>query len=297
MITFAVFHSEIPRGLREKIVPHRSGATSDYASLADMTIRSAELFHPNCGKVILTNRTTNFPGLTQDVQVLRYDIDPSKIMFERASVQREFLRQHDFRSHVLLIDSDMLLNGEFESTFYDSFDVGLTYRHSVYPPINGALIAVHRSCRKPALAFFDNVIRLMQEDHPDNLAWYGDQYALMEAVGKTAFLARRSDRIESAAGIRIALWPCDTHNYSPPDEWPLILLRRSNRRIIHFKGDLKELMQPYWRAHLADDRTPAQVISSLAAIAWRAQRRYVVSHLMQAKKIASTCWGLGWRSR
>ena len=150
------------------------------------------------------------------------------------------------------------------------------------------------SGRKPALAFFDNVIRLMQEDHPDKLAWYGDQYALMEAIGKTAFLARQSDRLESAAGVRIALWPCATHNYSPPDEWPLILLRRPARRIIHFKGNLKALMKPYWRAHLAHDRTPAQVIFSLAALAWHAQRRYIVSHLMQAKKTLST--RAAWRS-
>lgn len=270
MITFVIFHIELGERRRQALIPSCRGVPVDYLEMVDLAFRSAEMFHPNCRKVILTDRATDFSGLPEGIGILRHEIDPTRVMFERTLVQQQFLAQHDFDSHVLLMDSDMLINNRLDSCFDVDFDVGLTYRGHPDMPINGGLIAVRNSRRGPSLAFFDSLVRIMWESYSQDLTWFCDQHALIEAVGRAEFGRRPSDTMETPSGVRIQLWPCETHNYSPDNQWHRILWRDARRRIMHFKGERKRLMKPYWSTHLSGDETRAGKWSRRAEFAGRA---------------------------
>ncbi len=248
MITFVVFHANLP-GSQIDVVPFAKGTRPDYVDMAAMAFQSAALFHPDCRRVILTDDATAFPGLPSDVEVIRRPLDPTKVMYERMVSELEFIRERGRDSDLLFIDADMLINGPLESLFARDLDLGLTYRDQQDMPINGGLIAVAQHGHAAAQAFFGRVVDVMRTKYSHTLGWYCDQYAIIDTIGPERFERRPSDLID-VDGLRIALWPCDTHNYSPRNRWRNILLRDSRRKIIHFKGPRKRLMRPYWEVHL-----------------------------------------------
>jgi hypothetical protein len=259
VITFAVFHYDMPAALRRLFMPHGQDVEFDFVGMLDLALRSAERFHPGCQKVVLTDLVTDFSRLPRDVRIIRHPIDPTQALFDRAVAQRDFLVRHDFASHVILMDSDVLINNELESSFDGSFDVGLTYRSIKAMPLNAGLIALHAGRSRAAVTFFDAMLRAMRAHYSSDPGWLwlSDQFGLIEAVGRQAFWARTEDRLQTDDGVRIRLWPCETHNDSVINEWRAILVRDPRRRVLHFKGDVKRLMQPYWSAHLDGDRSVA----------------------------------------
>jgi hypothetical protein len=249
MITFVVFHVDLP-GSQLDVVPFAKGTRPDYVDMAAMAFQSAALFHPGCRRVILTDDTTAFPGLPSDVELVRRPIDATKVMYERMVSELQFMREHGRDGDLLFIDADMLINGPLDSLFARDHDLGLTYRNKPDMPINGGLIAVARHGRAAAQAFFGRVVDVMQTRYSHTLGWFCDQYAIIDTIDRERFEQRPSSDLIDVDGIRIAFWPCDTHNYSPSNALRNILFRHARRKIIHFKGPRKRLMRPYWEAHL-----------------------------------------------
>jgi hypothetical protein len=249
MITFVVFHIDLP-GSQIDVVPFAKGTRPDYVDMAALAFQSAALFHPGCRRVILTDDATAFPGLPSDVEVVRRPIDSTKVMYERMVSELEFIREHGRDSDLLFIDADMLINGPLDSLFARDLDLGLTYRDKPDMPINGGLIAVARHGSAAAEAFFGRVVDVMRTEYSHTLGWFCDQYGIIDTIGRERFEQRPSSDLIDVDGVRIALWPCDTHNYSPRNAWRHILFRETRRKIIHFKGPRKRLMRPYWEVHL-----------------------------------------------
>ena len=99
MITFVVFHMQ---PLNEATSIEKASASInkrrevDYNRLIAMLFCSAELFHPNCRKVVLTDLETTFT-LPLSVELKRSELDPSQMMFSRLWAQLDFVRAFDFR--------------------------------------------------------------------------------------------------------------------------------------------------------------------------------------------------------
>jgi hypothetical protein len=248
MMTFVVFHVNLP-GSQIDVVPFVKGTRPDYVDMAALAFESAALFHPDCRRVILTDDATAFPGLPSEVEVVRRPLDATKLMFERMVSELKFLREQGRDSDLLFIDADMLINGPLDSLFARDLDLGLTYRDHPEMPINGGLIAVARHGRAAAEAFLGRVVDVMQTKYADTLGWFCDQHGIIDTIGRERFDRRTSDLI-SVDGTSLALWPCDTHNFSPKNRWRRILFRSSEQKIIHFKGPRKRLMRTYWEVHL-----------------------------------------------
>ncbi|WP_119355382.1 hypothetical protein [Azohydromonas sediminis] len=246
--TFVVFHINLP-GSRIDVVPHARGTRPDYVAMAALAFQSAALFHPGCRRLILTDETTAFPGLPDEVELVRRPIDAAKVMYERMRSQLALIRERGRDTNLLFIDADMLINGPVDSLFARDLDLGLTYREHESMPINGGLIAVPRHGHAVAAAFLSRVVDVMQTRYADSLGWYCDQRALIDTIGRERFARRPLDLID-VDGARVALFPCDTYNYTPGNHWRNILARSPRRRIIHFKGQRKRLMRPYWELHL-----------------------------------------------
>lgn len=251
MLTVVVYHVDLPGATRAHSMHARAWS---YQELLGLALRSASVHHPACRKVILTDEATEFPNIDPSVQVIRRDIDPRKLILERTISQINFLKHDDHFSHVVMIDADMLINGDLESIFHQEMDLGLTYRNSSKMPINGGFIAIASHGRLHAIRFLERVARLMSAGTTDQF-WWGDQHALIEALGPESFPRRTADVMQLDSGGHVILWPCATHNFTPPKRLRGILRRGPECKVIHFKGSRKRLLRRYWEIHLSPDES------------------------------------------
>jgi hypothetical protein len=188
-------------------------------------------------------------------------------MFERTRAQLSFLESCDFQCPIVLIDSDIVINGPLDDLFAMDFDVGLTWRNDPEMPLNGGVLFLGH--RRPAAgrAFFRRFFEIYAERYAEHEKWYGDQLALRDCL-TAPIVDLRSPRVVEEQGCRILVAPCDAYNYSPPNRAKVIARRIKGRPILHFKGARKRLMRPYWETHLMPLAAPS---AETRRRAWRAR--------------------------
>jgi len=246
LITFVAFHVDIRRTtmrrIRERIKSVR--VTSPRRCLPAV-FGSAERFHPGCGKIVLTDRSTRM-RLPPGIEVRRLDLDASEPLLARNLAWTEFLA--DVRGHVVFLDSDILVNGDLGPVFADPFDVGLTYRNASDWPINVGINFVHGDRLDRGRAFHDAWLGRFREAYRGSGVWGGDQDAIRDFVTGADF-TREDVHLHREGGWDILMLPCATYNFSSrdnkrmPDFYP-------DRKVLHFKGRRKRDMLPYWKRHL-----------------------------------------------
>ncbi len=257
MITFATFYID-PSQDASEYISHNNILLDDrnkYLHMIDMLFRSASLFHPNCKKVILTDLKTDLSQVAPDVAIYRTSINPHEVMLGRLISQIDYLRKEDSCSDFLFVDSDILVNANLENIFSHDFHVGLTYRIEHEMPINGGVIFVSKRHKQQSIDFFVRVLQIYQEKYISHNIWWGDQYALIEAVGHenlTSNISRSSSLgFITINNVRIILLPCGVYNFSPENTFLSIAKELKSKEIIHFKGHRKRLIDIYWMTYLA----------------------------------------------
>lgn len=257
MLTFVTFHVDSSKETAKHIatLDNRNFRNDyDYIFMINLLFRSISIFHSQCYKVVLTDMKTDLSGLDGDIEVYRTVLDPESIMFSRLIAQLDYVRTQNLQSNIVLIDSDMLVNGDLEHIFDDDFAVGLTYRYIEEVkdmPINGGIIFLSEKSKKEGIAFLEKVYNIYQDKYLEKYeSWWGDQYALIEAIGYENFVQRTSNII-SCDQTDIKLLDCEQYNFSP-DVYPYSIAREFKEKIIlHFRGTRKEIMPLYWKAYLA----------------------------------------------
>ncbi|NJR49031.1 MAG: hypothetical protein HC780_05105 [Leptolyngbyaceae cyanobacterium CSU_1_3] len=113
MITFATFHIDCTPKAADHISKNNVHLDdrNEYLVQIDLMFRSASLAHPNCKKVVLTDLHTDLSSLSSDIQIHRLDVDPELIMLSRLEAQLHYITHQDLGSDVVLLDSDMLIQG------------------------------------------------------------------------------------------------------------------------------------------------------------------------------------------
>ena len=81
-------------------------------------------------------------------------------------------------------------------------------------------------------------------------------------------------------GCRILMLPCDTYNFSPDNRFAEVAAYRSDKVILHFKGERKRLMGPYWQAWLRP--RSASILARLQALA---ERRRITRHIRSEARL------------
>ena len=263
---FSIFHKDESDGSS----CHASGVAYDYHDLVDLAFESAALFHPGCGRTLLTDEhTKHWNGLPLDVDIRRSPAD-ERLMLARLEAEISFVRDAPPAALLVSMDGDMLVNSSFDDLVDDEpWDLALTYRDEPDWPINGGIALVNGPRRENALTFLEQVRGRYAEDFAEDSSWWGHQRALIETIGRAEFANRRSDLMH-VRGVAIRLLPCDTYNFSPDTVNPDIGRPLADKRLLHFKGPRKIWMRPYWNAHLATRvaRTPA-TLASAAFWRWR----------------------------
>jgi hypothetical protein len=217
--------------------------------MLEMLFRSARVFHRNAICTLLTDRQTNIAKLSTRFQRRNFLIDHQALMLSRALAQFEYVHQFDFSHPLLLIDSDILVNGSMASVFDIDFDVGLTWRKNKTMPINGGLIVLNNRRPEVVRNFFGHFISIYRTAYSDseNSRWYGDQLALRDLINLN--LEDFSDeKIIMVNGCRVLLLSCDVYNFSPKNKYNEICSDLSEKVILHFKGERKRLMAHFWKA-------------------------------------------------
>jgi hypothetical protein len=246
LVSFHVDLPEAPSGLHGGV---------DYGAVLAQSFESARLRAPAARRVLLTDEATAVPDLGPGVEVLRYRLDRSRLMFERMRIQAEYLRDRPAIRATVLMDSDVVVNAEPSPIFSEDFDVGLTHRSGLpEAPLNGGMIFVApgqagaRFLAK-ALDCYESLASRpsIASLYPADLrAWWGDQFALAALVGWRA-LGQRTGEAVGVDGIRVRIFPCDTHNYTLEQRaYRAEDLR--HRYFVHFKGKSKAMLPMYLEA-------------------------------------------------
>jgi lipopolysaccharide biosynthesis glycosyltransferase len=225
-------------------------AETDYRRLLDILFSSVGLHHPDATRAVLTDERTPLDSLSPAIAVRRSAVDPDRVMYSRLLAQIEYLQRHADGESVAFLDADMIVNANFDALLADDFDIALTYRSDPDMPLNGGVILVRAGRQAAAIRFLEQVRAIYAERFFAAAHWWGDQHALIAAVGSERFARRIGDRL-TVGGVKLRFLPCDQYNFSPENDPAAVARPLPDKAILHFKGERKRLMPGYWNAHLA----------------------------------------------
>lgn len=267
---FLTFHVALDQG--EAAHPNQTLKHKEYLSMIDMMFSSARLFDRHATRVVLTDEATSFGRQARHIdRVVRHRIDGARLMLERANAQQRYVQACSFETPLVILDSDILVNAPLASIFARDFDVAVTWRHNAAQPINGGFLVLNNRRPDVVRAFFRRFIETYKKKYAEGHAgWFGDQLALRDCVGLPLCEMERHEIVE-VDGCRILLLSCDSHNYSPDNRFSEIAADLPAKVILHFKGERKRLMAPYWRAWLR----PRASISPLVQFRARQERKAI----------------------
>jgi len=253
-LDFVTFHVSVAS--TSEVHPNQTLRHSEYMSMIDMMFASARLMDSSARAVVLTDNNTDFSLCRTTIDAFaRADIDVSKLMLERTRSQMRYIEASAFAAPIIILDSDILINGSLERIFDVDFDVAVTWRERQDQPINGGFLILNNRRPDVARGFFQRFSSIYLERYADQAAWYGDQLALGDCVGLSLEELRNQSALVEVDGCRILLLPCKTHNFSPKNRYSEIQVDRPDEVVLHFKGARKRLMAPYWYAWLRPRRS------------------------------------------
>ncbi len=295
MTTFVTFHIDPNKKTADRIFKENNmkfDYENNYVAMIDMLFRSVSIFHFDCKKVVLTDFETNLSSLPNDIDIFRMELDPEQVMLSRLRSQIHYVKNHDLSSDLVLLDSDMLINGNLNSLFEQCFDIGLTYRGYRDMPINGGIIFIPENGKQQAASFLEKAYNIYKSNYYEHSTWWGDQYALIEAIGHDNFFQRSSDVVCVDNNTKVLLLPCDLYNFSPKNKFRAIATELKEQKIIHFKDSRKRLMYPYWNTYLAPRELRSNLLVLLGQLIKRI-RVILVAFRELAEEKKSALYGLG----
>ncbi len=245
--------------------PNQMLEHAEYLSMIQMMFASARLFHGDSTGVVLTDEDTQFEStMGPGVQICRNEMDKRSLMLERTRAQLRYVQASRFERPMVILDSDILINSPLTPLLHREFDVALTWRENDSMPINGGFMILNNPRPEVVKRFFARFADIYRTEYPGQAAWFGDQMALRDCLGLN--LGEMSERsIVDIDGCRFLLLPCETHNFSPDNQYAEICTPLSDKVVLHFKGERKRLMEPFWRCWLSPraSRAPLDELSAI----------------------------------
>lgn len=251
-MTFAAFDMDVPEDAAKELLvldpSYLRGETKKSMLYLFATIRH---YHPGCRTVLLTDEMTQFGELPHWLEVVRFRLDAAKLTMSCTKAHWEFIKQTKGESHIVFLDTDILIQGNLDHLFIKDFDVGLTYRYH-FMPYNGGVIFVNGRGYKGACVFFEQAYALIRDVYVEYQARAGSQLAFKVAVGLPTSLTNEQVIVINQWGVKVLLVPASTYNYTklPPevmDEY------YPDKLILHFKGDRKGLLFDYFDNYLKNE--------------------------------------------
>ncbi len=218
-----------------------------------LCFQSIKRFHPEARLVLLTDQKTPVQTL-EDVEVVRYDVDPEQPAYMRLKAQRQFLLSVTTSEPIVFCDYDLLYQDSIDPLFNNDFDLAFVYRKayhgSAHPaPLNGGFMGIHSKSLAKAIHFLEAIHSYYLKHFPGYKEWGGYQASLNEFIGAENIHNAFPNPV-TVDGIRILLLPSTKYNYAIETETGIIDFK-PEKKILHFKGARKEAMADYWNTYLA----------------------------------------------
>ncbi len=275
MVYCVTSHVDLSADKRD-VHPNANLAKNEYIQMLDWMMCSFQLVSPTDKKYVLTNHITQFPSLHEKFTVVRSDMNKPTLMFDRMVAQSQFLENVASEgSDVCFLDTDILINKSFEEIWKKDFDVALTYRKNDQMPINGGFILARNNSR--TRGFFKQCLEIYQGLQPDQKQWWGDQISIAKYIGELSLIDGR-EYIE-VQGLKILLLDCGVYNFTPKT-LKAISNELTEKYVLHFKGDKKQLMGPYWNSYLLSRYNKSPLAWFRGALSRRFIRKQVVKESM-----------------
>jgi hypothetical protein len=246
-LEFVTFYVDVRS--HEKVHPNQTLEHKDYLSHIDMMFRSARMFHPDIAATILTDSYTDLTGVSSPFKRVARQMDPRRLMLERAVAELQYVSESSLKAPIIFLDSDILMNGSIVELCREEFDVALTWRVDRNMPINGGFMILNPHRPEMAKRFFTGFVRIYQEHYAESSHWFGDQLALRDCIGLSYEEMAVKETVE-IDGCRVRLLSCETYNFSPANQYGAICTSLAGKVVLHFKGERKRLMAPFWKAWL-----------------------------------------------
>ncbi len=245
-ITFVTFYLDVSAATMARIHSMTSTITvTEPHRYMGAMFASARRFHPDCQVRILTDENTLFPPETA-AEIVRLPLDSGAPMLSRAKAWLAHIRNAS--GHTVFLDSDILINGDLSHVFAADFAVALTYRDERKWPINAGINFAHGRRLDEAIAFHELWLAHLQPKGVAPAVWGGDQDVLRELFAEVNF-ARDDSFSWRLGGLDVRFLPCARYNFSTKraadmhGHYP-------DRLALHFKGERKPFMLPYFERHI-----------------------------------------------
>lgn len=249
MITFVTHYQKLKQNEKEKISSLcREFSETEPDTYIRCLFESCRLSNPGSRFVLLTDYESQF-DLPKEVEIQRMRLDRFKLRYAETFGQMQFMQDFTDKSHLVLIDFDMLVQKPIEELFKKGYDLFLTIRK--YPPwipVNMGVCFINEGGAKAAAKLFNLILIRMLSLPEDKLIWGGSQLAVWSIIQKEYFALSPTNKIIHIDDIRIGLVPADMYNFSTENSemdghYP-------DKYLLHFKGGRKKYMQPYFEKHI-----------------------------------------------
>lgn len=224
-----------------------------FVDLARLSIASVRKVDPAAKVFVWTDEPSTTPRISG---VTWQTLEPGRpAMVANLDAQIAALNYLQRGDQVLFLDADVLMRQRFPWSLVP--DLYVTWRDRVngdddmakLQPYNYGVVGCH--VRPQTIEAFYWLRARILAMNARNKAWYGNQLALAELVGK----APKEGQADKDIRIRWSLndrgtfmtvrqLPCQTFNYSPDSVDEDV----SGKAILHMKGDRKDLMQHFAEA-------------------------------------------------
>jgi hypothetical protein len=226
------------------IPPSDPAKRAFYWKQVAMMRRSALKTMPRA-KVIYATSQTSTVDMPESV-VLRCDLPAdTPLMVAQCRIWQKIAETAS--EPFVVVDQDLLFLRPLAEIFSGEFDIGLTFaweKNLPYPINAGVLICDPR--RVPLSPFIDWIVSELDGYSKELQAWYGDQQALSSLYPGLKAGDPMIDNTIEFRGARVRLFDAETYNLSPPYGFQYDQRVPASAYILHFKGDRKRFMEPYF---------------------------------------------------
>jgi len=254
---FVTFHVDFERKNRDGDPhPNANLHNPEYIRMIEMMFLSAQYVCPGSKLSVLTSENTDLDRLNVKFERHNAKVAMKELMYRRLLAQYDYLKKDSFSQPIMMLDSDILINKNFDRVFEKDFDVALTWRDDPKGmPINGGVIFINNKRPKAVLEFFSGWLDVYREKFPEDMRWFGDQKALAKMLKKYISLeemrgAVGREKVVDVGQAKVLFLSCDDYNFSPDNNLSSVSRFYQDKYLLHFKGERKALMLMYFQAFL-----------------------------------------------
>lgn len=267
MITFVTYFVEHSKNCLENINKARKEfLVGEFIPLKHPEIlistmfQSARKHHPDGRFILLTDQNTQL-DLPDFIKIARINNPDERFQLARYMYLPHIPELTSSDSHIIVLDSDIIIKDNLEEMFAVEADLYFTYQkdstqknvlprsHKLKFPVNLGFVGINRLHKERAFKVLQSMLLSIRELRAKHFSyWFGMQYLLkrhfLDQLLEYEKEGRQLPYVVDHYGSKLLFVDAEIYNY-PPNSYLHIPL---TTKVVHFKGVTdKPLMFEYWK--------------------------------------------------